>query len=88
MEQGVIFVRDHEVSFPRASQMTSAEAELDPMGIGDIELNRARRTLKQTGHRVHLTPKEFELVQHLMSHAGRPISIRSHWLRFEGRDTV
>jgi two-component system KDP operon response regulator KdpE len=73
MEQAVIFARDHQVPFPRGSQATRAEAELDTMRIGDIELDPARRTVKKSGHRVHLTPKEFELVQQLMSQAGRPI---------------
>jgi two-component system KDP operon response regulator KdpE len=73
MEQTVVFATDHQVSFPRHSQMTPAEAELDTMRIGDIELDPARRTVRKSGQRVHLTPKEFELVQQLMSHAGRPI---------------
>jgi two-component system KDP operon response regulator KdpE len=73
MEQAGIFARDHQALFPFASQMTPAEAELDAIRIGDIELDPARRTVKKSGHRVHLTPKEFELVQQLMSHAGRPI---------------
>jgi two-component system KDP operon response regulator KdpE len=73
MEQGIIYAGGYEASFARASHITSCEAELDTMRIGDIELNPARRTLRKSGHRVHLTPKEFALIQHLMSHAGRPI---------------
>ena len=53
--------------------MMPAEAELDTMRIGDIELDPARRTINKSDYRIHLTPKEFELVQLLMSHAGRPI---------------
>jgi two-component system, OmpR family, KDP operon response regulator KdpE len=73
MEQTVVFATDHQVPLSRYSQMTAAEAELDTMRIGDIELDPARRTVRKSGHRVHLTPKEFELVQQLMSRAGRPI---------------
>jgi two-component system KDP operon response regulator KdpE len=73
MEQAFIIARDHQASFSHYSQMTPADAELDTMRIGDIELDPARRTVKKSGHRVHLTPKEFELVQQLMSHVGRPI---------------
>jgi two-component system KDP operon response regulator KdpE len=73
MEQAVVFATDHQVSSPRAFQMASPEPELDSMRIGDIELDPARRTVKKSGHRVHLTPTEFELVQQLMSQAGRPI---------------
>jgi two-component system KDP operon response regulator KdpE len=53
--------------------MITPEPALDAMRIGDIELDPARRTVNKSGHRIHLTPKEFELVQLLMSHAGRPI---------------
>jgi len=73
MEQAVLFATDHQVSLPRAFQMSPPEAELDAMRIGDIELDPARRTVKKSGHLIHLTPKEFDLVQQLMSHAGRPI---------------
>jgi two-component system, OmpR family, KDP operon response regulator KdpE len=73
MEQRDVFATAHQASFPRYSQITPAEAERDAMRIGDIELDPARRTVKKSGHRVHLTPKEFDLVQQLMGHAGRPI---------------
>jgi two-component system KDP operon response regulator KdpE len=42
--------------------------------IGDIELDPARRLVRKTGHAVHLTPKEFDLLQYLMSHAGVPVT--------------
>ena len=71
MEQAVISATDHQVSFSPAVQMTLPEAET--MRVGDIELDPARRTVRKSGRRVHLTPKEFELVQQLMSSAGRPI---------------
>jgi len=73
MEQLVISATDHQVSSSRAFELESPDGELNTIRIGDIELNPARRTVKKSGHRVHLTPKEFELVQQLMSHAGRPI---------------
>jgi two-component system, OmpR family, KDP operon response regulator KdpE len=41
--------------------------------IGDIELDPVRRTVKKASRLVHLTPKEFELTEQLMTHAGRPI---------------
>src|SRR6202021_105123 len=74
MEQAVIFATDRQVSFPRVFRMTPPDPEPGTMRIGDIELDPARRTVRKSGHLVHLTPKEFELVQQLMSHAGRPIS--------------
>jgi two-component system KDP operon response regulator KdpE len=38
--------------------------------IGEIELDPALREVKRAGEPVHLTPKEFELLYFLMSHAG------------------
>ena len=72
MERADIVGTDHHVSLSRGSQMAFPEAELDTMRIGDIELDPARRTVRTSGRRIHLTPKEFELVQQLMSNPGRP----------------
>ena len=41
--------------------------------VGDIELDPLRRTVKKGNRPIHLTPKEFELTQQLMTYAGRPI---------------
>src|SRR5260370_1548598 len=45
-----------------------------PLSIGDIELDPARRLVKRAGMEIHLTPKEFELLHFLMSHAGVPLT--------------
>jgi len=42
--------------------------------IGDVALDPARRLVQKAGQEVHLTPKEFDLLYCLMSHAGRPIT--------------
>ena len=42
--------------------------------IGEIELDPARRMVKRAGTAIHLTPKEFELLHFLMSHAGLPLT--------------
>ena len=42
--------------------------------IGEIELDRERRLVKKSGTIVHLTPKEFDLLYCLMSHAGKPLT--------------
>ena len=59
---------------------TKAQA---PISIGDIELDPERRVVKKTGTPVHLTPKEFELLHHLMSSSGKPVSherlLKSVW---------
>jgi two-component system, OmpR family, KDP operon response regulator KdpE len=45
-----------------------------PIRIGEIELDPARRQVKLGGRAIHLTPKEFELLHFLMSHAGFPLT--------------
>jgi two-component system, OmpR family, KDP operon response regulator KdpE len=42
--------------------------------IGDIELDPARREVYKADNFIHLTPKEFDLLHYLMSHAGLPIT--------------
>lgn len=51
--------------------------------VGDIVLNRSRHEVRKNGHKVHLTPKQFELLSFLMQHAGGAIPhhklLRSVW---------
>ena len=51
--------------------------------IGEIELDPARREVYKLGSFVHLTPKEFDLLHYLMSHADLPIThgclLRAVW---------
>jgi two-component system KDP operon response regulator KdpE len=42
--------------------------------IGDIELDPTRRAVYKCGARLRLTPKEFELLHHLMRHPGIPVA--------------
>jgi two-component system KDP operon response regulator KdpE len=42
--------------------------------IGEIALNPTLRTVYKAGHRIHLTPKEFDLLHYLMTNAGRPLA--------------
>ena len=53
-----------------ASQADDAAA----IRIGEIELDPARRVVKRAGVAIHLTPKEFEMLHLLMSHAGLPLT--------------
>ena len=60
----------------RASMRWSALANApDPLVlcIDEIELDPGRHTMKKNGTIVHLTPKEFQVIRLLMSHAGKPI---------------
>src|ERR1700716_344605 len=55
----------------RAAVRRSGTPKVDPnslIHIGDIELDPARRLLRKNGTPVHLTPKEFDVLHHLMTH--------------------
>lgn len=64
-------------------------AQLPPSGtqtvlkIGEIMLDPVRRLVQKDGGTVHLTPKEFDLLRYLMTHAGLPLThaslLRSVW---------
>lgn len=45
-----------------------------PITIGDIMLDPVRRRMEQAGVEIHLTPHEFNALQILMLHAGRPVT--------------
>ena len=51
--------------------------------IGDVLLDPDRHLVEKKGKMVHLTPKQFEVLQYLMVNAGRPIPharlLRSVW---------
>lgn len=57
----------------RRSRASSAQSD-ELISIGDVELHPARRLVVKAGEPVHLTPKEFDLLHYLMSHAGLPIT--------------
>jgi two-component system KDP operon response regulator KdpE len=57
----------------RRSRQAQGESET-LIAIGKVELDRERRLVKKSGAIVHLTPKEFDLLYCLMSHAGRPLT--------------
>ena len=42
--------------------------------VGDLELNRMGCAVRRAGRRIELTPKEFALLECLMSNAGRRVS--------------
>jgi two-component system KDP operon response regulator KdpE len=57
----------------RRSRASTAHSD-ELISIGDVELHPARRLVLKSGEPVHLTPKEFDLLHYLMSHAGLPIT--------------
>jgi two-component system KDP operon response regulator KdpE len=54
-----------------------------PIVIGEIELDPTLRVVSKSGTRLRLTPKEFDLLHYLMSHAGVPLAhsrlLRAIW---------
>jgi two-component system KDP operon response regulator KdpE len=57
----------------RRSQTPAVDAAA-VIHIGDIALDPAKRLVEKTGEAVRLTPKEFDLLHYLMSHAGLPVT--------------
>ena len=54
-----------------------------PITVGDVYLDPERHQVQKNGRQVHLTPKQFELLQYLMTNAGKPVPhaklLRSVW---------
>lgn len=57
----------------RRSRAAGTQSE-EVIAIGNIELHSARRLVLKAGEPVHLTPKEFDLLHYLISHAGLPVT--------------
>lgn len=56
----------------RGSRMSAGPSD-SLIIIGSLVLNPNRRRIEKLGREIHFTPKEFEMLHYLMSHAGRPI---------------
>ena len=54
----------------RSAQDTNNDA---PLRYGGLELDPVKYMVMKHGRPVHLTPKEFEVLHYLMTHAGQPI---------------
>ena len=54
----------------RRVDRTAAMSQTEPLKVGDVEVDPARRTVKRAGEAIHLTPLEFDLVHLLASHPG------------------
>lgn len=49
------------------------EDQVEAIQIGDVLLDPERHLVEKRGKPVHLTPTQFQLLQYLMAHAGRPV---------------
>jgi two-component system KDP operon response regulator KdpE len=61
----------------RAAVRRSSLAQEAPeqwIQIGDITVNTAVRSVTKAGLRIHLTPREFDLLCYLMANAGKPLA--------------
>ncbi|MFZ0735644.1 MAG: response regulator transcription factor [Candidatus Acidiferrales bacterium] len=59
-----------------ALRRTSPTDALAPIATKDLSVDFECRTVSACGKDVHLTPKEFELLRHLVAHQGKPLSHR------------
>jgi two-component system KDP operon response regulator KdpE len=57
-----------------------AQGELPIFVSGDLSIDLVRRHVSRAGHEIKLSPKEFELLRHLVAHAGKVLTHR-HLLR-------
>jgi len=55
----------------RRARMARRPGGDEPLVLGDLVVDVARRTVTRAGQAVHLTPTEWALLQTLVSHAGR-----------------
>jgi two-component system OmpR family response regulator len=53
-----------------------SQAEADPhlLRVADLELNRLSRTVRRAGQPVELQPREYQLLEYLMRHAGQVVT--------------
>jgi two-component system KDP operon response regulator KdpE len=58
----------------RRSQTKAEQPADEVVRVGEITLDPSRRQVSKAGIPIHLTPKEFDLLHYLMTHAGRPIA--------------
>jgi two-component system KDP operon response regulator KdpE len=59
-----------------ALRRRTPQGKLSSFSIKDLSVNFEARQVTVKGRDVHLTPKEFELLRHLVSNAGKPITHR------------
>jgi len=58
----------------RAPARVNEDASAGVLEAGDFKLDVETRKVTVSGQEIHLTPKEFELLAHLMKHAGKVLT--------------
>lgn len=56
----------------RRSEQAGAEAT--NLTVGDLEMDLLARTVRRNGETIHLQPREFQLLEYLMRHAGQVVT--------------
>jgi DNA-binding response OmpR family regulator len=69
------------------------EAALDKLTVGDLELDRVRRVITRAGKMIHLTHREYALLEYLMRNEGRLVTrtmvIEHVWnLQYQGMTNI
>ena len=59
---------------PCAARRLRPKADRTRFSGGDLEIDFDTRRVRVSGRDVRLTPKEFELLRHLVAHAGKPVT--------------
>jgi len=72
---------------------TRAQQTTDVLQFADLELDLQRRTASRAGRRIELQPREFQLLEYLMRHAGfvvtRTMLLENVWdVRFDPQTNV
>ena len=55
-------------------QRSAAEADATVLQVADLSLDLLRRKVERAGQRIELQPKEFQLLEYLMRHAGQVVT--------------
>ncbi len=59
---------------PATASMSSSSATSSASRVDDLEMNREERRVVRGARRIDLTPREFAILDHLMTNAGKPVS--------------
>jgi len=70
----------------RRGHLASDTVPVFRINIGEISLDPERRNVTKAGKPLHLTPKEFDVLEYLMRHAGTPVRHHALLNAVWGRD--
>ncbi len=63
----------------RALVRRSTQVKNPVLRVHDLEIDTAARTVKRNGHMIHLTPREYALLQFLAYHCGKVVTRTMIW---------